>query len=128
MKKSGEIICELIPWGIPDQEKRKGRKSDNPQRIVFMLADRNNWSVAIDRESYPPVGKKFAATLADIMLGCREVTHLAMEEIVQKVSVALAEITSVDEIADSRYTMDDLYGGSLLVDTNSDILALIGKE
>lgn len=131
-KQSGTIICGLTEWG--KNAPARGRTSDKPMRWVLMLADKRNWSLAIEREGYPPVGNKFATRLGDVLLGAGGVTGNPLEGIVPVVAQEIAKVLekpydgSGKTCLEILREMDEFFQSDLLSDSlNPKIVAMLGS-
>lgn len=85
------IICALSPWITPDEAnapKRRGRKATSRQRWVCIL-DANNWTLAIERENAPPIGKKFAGNLKDFSCNIKATCGLEAASVMRSIANAL---------------------------------------
>lgn len=127
-KQSGHIICELTTWAEGNKT-GKGKKSDNKTRSVLMLADRRNWTIAMDR-GYITQGHKFSCKLGDLLHGIPTDPDVPRLDTIKRVVEALTKITGVvydlggKTVAEIATDVDTVFKCDLMNDLHPKIAAL----
>lgn len=132
-KQPGAIIAVLIDWAIP--ESNRGRKATGKSRLIVMLADQRNYTIAIEREGYVPVGQKFASNFHDLIMGLMGAFGVHPRDAVDRIAKGMAQYILTEkpfEYDESKsplenaQRLDEHYQTDLISPAN-DILQIIGK-
>jgi len=131
-KQSGHIICGLTSWSEGNKTGR-GKKSDNKSRYVLMLADKRNWTIAIDR-GYVTQGERFSCRLGDLLHGVITDAEVPRISVVRRIVEALTLITGVaydvgnKTVGEIASDIDKAFRTDLMNDLHPKLAALIGSS
>lgn len=125
-------LCPLCDWQEPAVEGR-GKKSTKKQRWVVLI-DKNNWTLALEREGSVPIGHKFSGNLNCFFGNIKMITGLDMLPVMHKVNDSLSnllgrrmEIDASKSFDHNSKSMDDFYKTNLASDEiDPKIRSLVG--